>query len=115
MAFVTGTVITSTWLNSADDIVNGVWSGATTVNSSAVFNIQQSSINLFSTKTNNDVVLGKSGAATGDTTGHHYIQSVAGTPTGVPTGYSGYNAIRYDSTAHKLWVYDAGWKGVVLA
>lgn len=60
--------------------------------------------------TNGDLALGKASAATGDTSGHIYIQSHAGAPTGVPAGISGYSALRYDTTAHKLYVYDGGWK-----
>lgn len=60
--------------------------------------------------TNGDLVLGKASAATGDTTGHIYIQSHAGAPTGVPAGQAGYSALRYDTTAHKIYVYDGGWK-----
>lgn len=49
-------------------------------------------------------------AATTSTTGHAYIPNVAGTPTGVPATKAGFTALVYDSTAHKLWFYDAGWK-----
>jgi hypothetical protein len=57
--------------------------------------------------------------ATTDTNGFLYISKVAGAPTGVPANLAGNYAnalpMRYDTTNHKLWVYDAGWKGVVLA
>lgn len=66
--------------------------------------------NYITMPTNGDVVLGKAAAATGDTTGHMYIQAHAGAPTGVPAGSSGYVAMRYDTTAHKIYVYDGGWK-----
>lgn len=46
------------------------------------------------------------------TTGYPLMPAVAGTPTGNP-GTTG--AFRYDSTAHKLWIYDAGWKSVTFA
>lgn len=46
-----------------------------------------------------------------DASGRFVTTTVAGTPTGTPpTG-----TMVYDTTAHKLWVYDAGWKGVVLS
>ncbi len=45
------------------------------------------------------------------TTGFGYIPSVAGTPTGIPAATpTGYTPVLYDTTAHKLWAYDAGWK-----
>ncbi len=45
------------------------------------------------------------------TTGFGYLPQVAGTPTGVPTGTpTGFSPVLYDTTAHKIWVYDAGWK-----
>lgn len=61
-------------------------------------------------KTNGDMLFGKGSAATADTTGHHYIQAVAGAPSGVPTGYSGYVPMRYDSTNNFLYIYNGGWK-----
>jgi hypothetical protein len=64
----------------------------------------------FGIKLNGDITIGGAGAATADTTGHHYIQAVAGAPTGVPTGYAGFVPIRYDSTNNFLYVYNAGWK-----
>jgi hypothetical protein len=33
----------------------------------------------------------------------------------VPTAQAGYAPMYYDTTNHKVWVYDAGWKGVVVA
>jgi hypothetical protein len=48
--------------------------------------------------------------ATTATSGHHYVPTCAGTPTGVPAAITGFAAIVYDTTAHKLWIYDAGWK-----
>jgi len=48
-----------------------------------------------------------------------YLTTVAGTPTGVPGhGNAGRAACVYDTTNHKLWVYDqsaSAWKGVALA
>lgn len=50
--------------------------------------------------------------ATTATSGHGYIPTCAGTPTGVPATVTGFAALIYDTTAHKLWHYDAGWKTV---
>lgn len=44
------------------------------------------------------------------TAGHAYMPTVAGTPSGVPGTITGFAGYLYDTTAHKLWVYDAGWK-----
>lgn len=48
--------------------------------------------------------------ATTATAGHGYLPTCAGTPTGVPAAITGFAAMIYDTTAHKLWIYDAGWK-----
>lgn len=62
-------------------------------------------------ETNADVRLGNTaGLVTSSTVGFPYIPSVAGTPTGVPTARTGFAPIVYDSTNHKLCVYDGGWK-----
>jgi hypothetical protein len=69
----------------------------------------------FALAARSEVVLGTASIANAATTGFVDICSQAGTPTGVPGQVpAGYNAMRYDTTAHKLWVYDAGWKGIVL-
>lgn len=44
------------------------------------------------------------------TAGHGYMPTCAGTPVGVPGTIAGFAGYVYDTTAHKLWVYDAGWK-----
>ncbi len=61
---------------------------------------------------NGDVVLGTAALATNATGGGWlWIASCAGTPTGVPaTLYTGRVPLHYDSTNHKLYVYDSGWK-----
>lgn len=58
---------------------------------------------------------GVAGAAT-DTGGHLLIPFLAGTPTAAPNQAAKGIAIRYDTTAHKLWAYDnasSSWKSVV--
>lgn len=57
-----------------------------------------------------------SALATNATTGHFLITSCAGTPSGVPvlnTG-SGVNAMVYDTSANKIWVYNGSWRGIVV-
>jgi hypothetical protein len=39
-----------------------------------------------------------------------YIPTSAGTPTGVPTTFTGRVALVYDTTNHQFWIYDGGWK-----
>lgn len=59
-----------------------------------------------------NVVLGAQAAlATSATNGHTYIPTCAGTPTGVPTAYTGKVAMVYDTTNNKFYIYNAGWKG----
>lgn len=51
------------------------------------------------------------------TSGHAYLPTCAGAPTGVPVAKAGFVAAVYDTTNHKLWVYDTvtnTWRGVVL-
>lgn len=62
-----------------------------------------------------DVSIGRGAPAAGATTGFPYIPVTAGAPSGTPTGVGGFVPVRFDSTNHKLWVYDGGWIGVVLA
>lgn len=61
------------------------------------------------------VVAGVSAIATTATDGFVYIPIASGTPTGVPTGITGYAPIMLDSGGTKLWAYISGaWKSVVL-
>jgi hypothetical protein len=49
--------------------------------------------------------------ATSATTGFGYIPKVAGVPTGVPINTpAGFVPWVYDSTNHKISIYDGGWK-----
>ncbi len=62
-------------------------------------------------------VLGAASAAlaTSATDGFIYMPTCAGTPSGAPTAFTGNAAFIYDTTAHKLWIYDPGtsaWRGV---
>jgi hypothetical protein len=55
--------------------------------------------------------------ATTAITGFVYLPTCAGAPTGVPVAKAGFVASVYDTTNHKLWVYDTStntWRGVVL-
>lgn len=44
------------------------------------------------------------------TTGHQYMPTCAGTPTGVPQAYTGRAAFVYDTTANRIWVYNGSWR-----
>jgi hypothetical protein len=58
-----------------------------------------------------DLVCNPGGNDTTATKGFLFIPTCAGTPTGVPANtYTNCLALTYDRTAHKLYVYDSGWK-----
>jgi hypothetical protein len=57
------------------------------------------------------VVVGSGALATNATTGFLYIPTCAGTPSGTPAAQTGTVAIVYDTTNHKLYIYDGAWKG----
>lgn len=64
-----------------------------------------------------DNLLGLPSLATTATAGRPYMPLSAGAPTGVPTAVTGMVPFQYDTTNHKLWVFDSGtstWKGIVL-
>lgn len=65
------------------------------------------------------IVSAAAALATSATTGHLYIASCAGTPSGVPaSAAAGRIAMVYDTIAHKIWFYDqipGAWKGVAVA
>lgn len=57
--------------------------------------------------TNGNIVMGTAAKGTTDTQGFFYIHSTAGLPTGVPgTTYTGRVPMQYDTTNHKICVYD---------
>lgn len=57
-----------------------------------------------------NVVINAAAIVTTATDGFLYIPTCAGTPTGVPTAYTGRIAMVYDTTNHQFWFYDSGWK-----
>lgn len=59
-----------------------------------------------------DVVIGAAALATNATAGFFWVDTCAGTPTGVPSGtFAGRVPMIYDTTNHKIAVYDGGaWK-----
>lgn len=59
-----------------------------------------------------NVVVGSAALATTATDGFLYIPSCAGTPTGVPTAYTGRIPIVFDTTNDRLWAYRGAWQMV---
>lgn len=57
---------------------------------------------------NGNVVINTAAIATNATNGFLYVPSCAGTPTGVPTAYTGRVPIVVDTTANKLYFYSTG-------
>lgn len=57
---------------------------------------------------NQNVTVGEPGPNTTATDGFIYIPSCTGTPTGVPTGKTGYVPLIVDRTNHKLYFYSGG-------
>lgn len=57
-----------------------------------------------------NVILGSAALATNATDGFLYVDTCAGTPTGVPTGKTGRTALVYDTTNNKLAIYNGAWK-----
>jgi hypothetical protein len=63
-----------------------------------------------------DVTIGTGNVPTNAQQGWIYICSNTGTPTGTPSGgRTGYVPLYYDRTNNRLYVYNSGWKSVVLA
>lgn len=64
----------------------------------------------------NVVCGGNNGAAlaTTATNGFIYLPTCAGTPTGVPTAYTGRSPMVYDTSANKIWVYNGSWRGILV-
>jgi hypothetical protein len=57
-----------------------------------------------------NVVCGNTAAlATNATDGFLYIPTCAGTPTGVPTAYTGKVAMVFDTTNNEFYIYDGAW------
>ncbi len=61
-----------------------------------------------------NIVCNNAAIATTATDGFLYLTSCAGAPTGVPTTFTGRNAIIYDTTNNKIWVYNGSWRGIVV-
>lgn len=62
-----------------------------------------------------NVVQNTGANGTSATDGFPYFVTCPGTPTGVPTSYSGRVPMVYDTTNNKFYIYNGGWKGVTLS
>ena len=68
----------------------------------------------FAINANTDVVVGAAAISTSATQGFLFIETCAGTPTGVPTTYTGRAPIVYDTSANKIWFYNGSWRSVAV-
>lgn len=62
-----------------------------------------------------DLVLNNSGISTSAIAGFVLIPGCAGTPTGVPTNAAVGFPMVYNSSANRLYIYNGGWKSVLLS
>jgi len=69
-------------------------------------------VNIGNVSTGGVILTGPGALATNATTGFTFFPTCAGTPSGVPSSIpTGGVAFVYDTTAHKIWMYDGGaWK-----
>jgi hypothetical protein len=81
----------------------------------AFYNVNQGGW-LWRVTTAGSVVPGTAALATTATDGFTYLPTCAGTPTGVPSTFTGRAPAVVDTTGSKLWVYIGGaWKSATLA
>lgn len=78
----------------------GIGAGPATITASAAIKVASGS-----------VVVGGAAIATNATKGFLYIPTCAGAPSGTPEVHTGTVAMVYDTTNHKLRIYDASWLG----
>ncbi len=76
-----------------------------------VFTTTTSRTERFRITTGGNKVCGPAALATNATDGFLYIPTCAGTPTGVPTAYTGQVAMIFDTTNNKFYIYDGSWLG----
>ncbi len=56
-----------------------------------------------------NIVTGTAALSTTATDGFLYVETCAGTPTGVPTAFAGVVPLVWDTTNNKLYFYNSGW------
>lgn len=70
---------------------------------------QNAAVDALTLKGTKSVVVGSAALGTTATDGFLYIPTCAGTPTGVPTAFTGRVALIYDTTNKQFWIYDGAW------
>lgn len=108
----TNAALMSMACSTAGNQINSAKTGSGTVQT---LGLAISGVNAMTVQVNSDITLGPTGAVTTMSAGFPYIPAAAGPPTGVPTARSGFVPAYYDTTDHKLWLYDTAWKGVVVS
>lgn len=73
------------------------------------------SANLFKVTSTGSVVLGESQLGSTAVDGFLYLATSNGAPTGTPTAQTGTVAMTFDPNTSRLWIYNGGWKFVVVA
>lgn len=97
------------WLDGASNLTNFMQLNATDVT------LKLGGVQMLRVTSLGSLVQGSTQLGAASTDGFFYLRTINGTPTGTPTAQTGTLPMAYDSVNHKLWVYDAGWKGVTLA
>jgi hypothetical protein len=83
--------------------------GTSGTSTNHAFYLQTNGTRRLTIDANGNIAPGTAALATNATTGHFYIPTCAGTPTGVPTTFTGRSSLIFDTTNNKLYVYDGGW------
>jgi hypothetical protein len=92
----------------------GIDPGGGTVKEFAIRDITNARYPFVITKTGSVIAGNRAALTTTAVDGFLYIPTCAGPPTGVPTAQSGMVPMIFDSTNSKFYLYNAGWKGVVV-
>lgn len=68
------------------------------------------SVRRLAVDTNNNLILGNAALATNATDGFFHNTTCAGTPTGVPTAFTGRVPVVHDTNGNNEWQYNGGWR-----
>lgn len=111
------TAVTGGWAGQLSAYDNGLQVTLAHTGGAALAAVNSTAHTVFQINENGDVVLGIGNAqvANAATDGFVYIPTMAGTPTGTPTGFGDRVPLVYDATANKLWVYNGAWKSAALS
>lgn len=93
----------------AGNTANGTGATATaTIANGALFSVTSRIPNNLNLNPSGDTIIGKGSAyLPSDNTGHLFIPTHSGTPNSIPINANTGAALRYDTKAHRLWVYDS--------